>query len=80
MRGAEYADLHIERQNLSTRTGMRRMTRLTNAFFKKVGKPASCLLSMVCVQQFLSGSQTESDPAIESDITNRVLELGELLI
>ena len=56
------------------------MTRLTNAFFKKVGKPASCLLSMVCVQQFLSGSQTESDPAIESDITNRVLELGELLI
>lgn len=45
---------HVERQNLSIRTGMRRMTRLTSAFSRKVGESVVRLLPMVRVQ-FLPG-------------------------
>ena len=47
---------HVERQNLSIRMGMRRMTRLTNGL-SKVGEPGSGLCAVVCILQFLPGSQ-----------------------
>jgi len=48
---------HIERQNLSIRMGVRRLTRLTNAFSKKWEKPLGRILPLVCVLQFLPSPQ-----------------------
>ena len=40
---------HIERQNLSIRMGMRRMTRLTKCLQQEVGEPLVRLLFVVCL-------------------------------
>lgn len=72
---------HVERQNLTIRMQMRRLTRLTNAFSKKWDNlwAAYCLHFAYC--NFCRIHKTlRVTPAMESGITTHVWELAELLI
>jgi len=71
---------HFERQNLSIRMGMRRMTRLTNAFSKKWENLKAAYALWFAFYNFCRVHQTlRVTPAMEAGITNHVWNLGELL-
>jgi IS1 family transposase len=71
---------HIERQNLSIRMGMRRMTRLTNGFSKKWGNLQAAYSLWFAYYNFCRVHQTlRVTPAMESKITDHVWELTELI-
>ena len=59
----------VERQNLSMRMSIRRFTRLTNAFSKKVERPCSIRGALVCDYNFCRVHQTlRVTPAMEAGI------------
>lgn len=72
---------HVERLNLTTRMSVRRFTRLTNAFSKKVGNHAAAVAlhfahyNYCRVHQSLNG-QT---PAMAAGVTDHVWTLDELI-
>jgi hypothetical protein len=71
---------HIERQNLSIRMGMRRMTRLTNAFSKKWENLEAAYALWFAFYNFCRVHKTlRVTPAMESGIADRVWSLGDLL-
>jgi transposase-like protein/IS1 family transposase len=71
---------HIERQNLSIRMGMRRMTRLTNGFSKKWENLQAAYSLWFAYYNFCRVHQTlRVTPAMESKITDHVWELTELI-
>jgi hypothetical protein len=59
---------------------MWRMTRLTNAFSKKLENLQAVYSLWFAFYYFCWVQKTESDHAIESGVTDHVFELGELLI
>jgi len=72
---------YIERQNLTIRTQMRRFTRLTNAFSKKL----DCLKAALAIHfwhyNFMRIHRTlRVTPAMESGITSKILTWNEVLI
>jgi IS1 family transposase len=70
---------HIERQNLSIRMGMRRMTRLTNAFSKKWSGLEAAYNLWFAYYNFCRRHQTlRITPAMEAGITNRLWTIREL--
>jgi transposase-like protein/IS1 family transposase len=70
----------IERQNLTVRMSMRRMTRLTNAFSKKwMNLKYSYALHFACYNFCKVHSSLRVTPAMESGITDHVWSLGELI-
>jgi hypothetical protein len=70
----------IERQNLTVRMSMRRMTRLTNAFSKKwMNHMAAYALYFAHYNFCRVHSSLRVTPAMESGITDRVWTLAELL-
>jgi IS1 family transposase len=70
----------IERQNLTVRMSMRRMTRLTNAFSKKwLNHKAAYALYFAHYNFCRVHSSLRVTPAMESDITDHVWSLSELL-
>ncbi len=71
---------HVERQNLSIRMGMRRMTRLTNAFSKKWENLKAAYALWFAFYNFCRVHQSlRVTPAMGAGISNHVWNLGELL-
>ena len=86
----EAEDLHVpyvERQNLSMRWGMRRFTRLTNAFSKKVENLAAAVSLHYMHYNFARPHQTltqanngrKTTPAMAAGVTNRVWTMEDIL-
>ena len=70
----------VERQNLTMRMGMRRFTRLTNGFSKKIEKPLPRHFPPLHALQLLPGSQgAESDPAMTAGVADRGWDLKDLI-
>jgi transposase-like protein/IS1 family transposase len=71
---------HVERQNLTMRMMMRRLTRLTNAFSKKWENLQAALALHFAYYNFCRIHKTlRCTPAMEAGITGHVWELKELL-
>jgi transposase-like protein/IS1 family transposase len=71
---------HIERQNLSIRMGMRRMTRLTNGFSKKWENLQAAYSLWFAYYNFCRIHNTlRVTPAMESGLTDHTWNLQELL-
>ena len=70
----------VERQNLSMRMSIRRFTRLTNAFSKKVENHAAAVALWFMYYNFCRVHQTlRVTPAMEAGISNHVWTLDELV-
>jgi IS1 family transposase len=71
---------YIERSNLSMRMGMRRFTRLTNGFSKKLANLKSAVALYFAHYNFVRIHQSlRVTPAMQAGITNHVWEMEELL-
>jgi transposase-like protein/IS1 family transposase len=71
---------HVERQNLTMRMHMRRLTRLTNAFSKKFESHKAAIALHFAFYNFCKLHQTlRVTPAMEAGITDRVWNIAELL-
>jgi hypothetical protein len=77
---AHISTSHTERQNLSMRMGMRRFTRLTNAFSKKVENHEHMVALYFMHYNFCRIHQTlRVTPAMEAGISNHVWSLEEIV-
>lgn len=71
---------HIERQNLSIRMGMRRMTRLTNGFSKKWENLEAAYALWFAYYNFCRVHKTlRVTPAMEAGIENHIWTIAELI-
>jgi hypothetical protein len=71
---------HTERQNLSMRMGMRRFTRLTNAFSKKLENHEHSVALYFMYYNFCRIHQTlRVTPAMEAAISDHIWGLGEIV-
>ena len=71
---------HIERQNLSIRMGMRRMTRLTNGFSKKWENLEAAYSLWFAYYNFVRvHSSLRVTPAMEQGITDHIWTIAELI-
>jgi IS1 family transposase len=71
---------HIERQNLTMRMMMRRLTRLTNAFSKKRENLHAALALHFAFYNFCRVHQTlRCTPAMEAGITHTIWEIKDLI-
>ena len=70
---------YVERQNLTMRMSMRRFTRLTNAFSKKVENHAHALAIYFMHYNFVRIHQTlRCTPAMEAGVTDRLWSLEDM--
>jgi hypothetical protein len=71
---------HIERQNLTMRMQVRRLTRLTNGFSKKWGNLRTAVALHFACYNFCRIHQTlRVTPAMEAGLTDHVRTISELL-
>ena len=71
---------YVERQNLTMRMGMRRFTRLTNAFSKKLENLENALALHFMYYNFCRIHKTlRVTPAIEAGVSDHVWELDEVV-
>jgi IS1 family transposase len=71
---------YVERMNLNLRMGLRRFTRLTNAFSKKFENHCHAVAIYFAYYNFCRVHQTlRVTPAMEAGLTNRVWSVQELL-
>src|SRR5208283_432988 len=71
---------HVERQNLTMRMAIRRMTRLTNAYSKKLANLKAAVALHFAYYNFCRvHSSLRVTPAMEAGLTDHVWELRELL-
>jgi IS1 family transposase len=74
------ATSYVERQNLTMRMGMRRFTRLTNAFSKKVENLEHAVALHFMYYNFVRIHQTlKTTPAIAARITNQAWTIEDLV-
>ncbi len=77
---AHVSTSYVERQNLTMRMGMRRFTRLTNGFSKKVDNHRHMVALHYMYYNFCRIHQTlRVTPAMEAKITDRVWTIEELI-
>jgi IS1 family transposase len=77
---AHISTSHVERQNLTMRMSMRRFTRLTNAFSKKVENLAAAVSLHFAYYNFCRVHQTlGTTPAVAAGITDHVWKIDELI-
>jgi hypothetical protein len=71
---------YVKRQNLTMRMSMRRFTRLTNAFSKKVENHCAAVALHFMHYNFCRIHQTlRVTPAMAASVTDHVWEIGEIL-
>lgn len=71
---------YIERANLTMRMGMRRFTRLTNAFSKKFENHAASVALHMLHYNFVRIHQTlKTSPAMAAGVTNRLWEISDIV-
>ena len=71
---------YIERQNLTMRMGMRRFTRLTNAFFKKLENHIAAIAIHCMYYNFVRIHQTlRVTPAMAAGVTDRLWSIEDLV-
>ncbi|MCB2051077.1 MAG: IS1 family transposase [Novosphingobium sp.] len=71
---------HVERQNLTMRMHMRRFTRLTNAFSKKVENHAYAVALHFMYYNFVKVHQTlRVTPAMAAGLTDRLWDIADLI-
>lgn len=71
---------HVERQNLTMRMAIRRFTRLTNAFSKKLDNlKAACALHFAYYNLCRVHQTLRCTPAMEAGITDHIWTIAELL-
>ena len=77
---AKMCTSHVERQNLTIRMGMRRLTRLTNAFSKKWENLSAAYCLHFASYNFCRIHKTlRVTPAMEAGITATIWTLADLL-
>jgi hypothetical protein len=77
---AHISTSHTERQNLTMRMQMRRFTRLTNAFSKKIENHEAAIALHYMHYNFVRIHQTlRVTPAMEAGISNHVWSLVEIV-
>jgi IS1 family transposase len=77
---AHISTSYVERQNLTMRMSMRRFTRLTNAFSKKVENHEHMLAIYFLYYNFCRVHQTlRVTPAMEAGIADHVWSIGEIV-
>jgi transposase-like protein/IS1 family transposase len=78
---ARISTSHIERANLSVRMHLRRLTRLTNAFSKKLENHKAAITLYVAFYNFCRPHQTHkgATPAMAAGLTDHVWSIAELL-
>jgi IS1 family transposase len=70
---------HVERMNLNMRMGMRRFTRLTNAFSKKYGNHCDALALYFFHYNFCRQHKSlRVSPAMAAGVTDELLSMGHL--
>jgi len=78
--GAHVSTSYVERQNLTMRMGMRRFTRLTNAFSKKVENLASALSIHYMHYNFCRVHLTlGTSPAVKAGVTDHIWTIDEVV-
>jgi IS1 family transposase len=71
---------YVERQNLTMRMSMRRFTRLTNAFSKKLENHAANIALYFMYYNFAKVHQTlKTTPAVKAGIADHIWNLGEII-
>ena len=77
---AHVSTSYVERQNLTMRMSMRRFTRLTNAFSKKIENHAAAISLYFMYYNFCRVHQTlRVTPAMEAGIADHVWTVEELV-
>jgi hypothetical protein len=71
---------YVERQNLTMRMSMRRFTRLTNGFSKKVENHAHSVALFAMYYNFVRVHKTlRTTPAMAANVTKRLWEIGDIV-
>jgi hypothetical protein len=71
---------HVERNNLNVRMHQRRMTRLTNAFSKKMANHAHAMALHFLYYNFVRIHKTlRTTPAMAAGVTQRLWEIGDIV-
>jgi len=77
---AHISTSYVERANLSMRMGMRRFTRLTNAFSKKIENHAAAVALYFMYYNFARVHKTlRCSPAMAASVDNRLWEIKDIV-
>ena len=77
---AKISTSHVERQNLNMRMGMRRFTRLTNGFSKKVENHAAMVALYMVFYNFCRVHKSlRVTPAMEAGLADHVWDMEEVV-